>query len=324
MAWKRKLRSWLSEDGKFRLRWFTLLLVGAVLAAWPSELIPRIEQHPKISEFSIHLIQALGEAMAIAAVIAGLVDEAAKRKFLREFAEDISTHIVGRLLPPLLREHIHHYLSVDFVRYNWEIVYRIDIAEEGFIRLETTTRYEMENRSPFERKFVVGYEVEESWSPDIGKTRITFVKARDLLHEQDLFERQEEELKTKKEGRFVKLCADRDMEIIIPGYDLQPQHRYSFELRSVEYFRDSFQTPFLALHPVLKTTLTVIYPKDRLEVDLSLTFDELDLAAHPEPIKEGKKWTIVRPILPGQGFFVRWDPVLPNGRKQIGSPVPAN
>ncbi len=309
MAWK--LLSYLSEDFKFRCRWLTLLLVGATLAAWPSESLPTFG-HPKFAEFVIHLVERIGEALAIAAVIATLLDEAAKRKLLKEFAEDISTHIVGRLLPPSLREHIHQYLSVDFVRYNWEIAYRIDLAKEGFIRLETTTEYEMENRSPFERKYVVGYEVEESWCPDVGKTVITFVKARDLWKQEDLFELKDSEVKTKKEDGFVKLCPDSKMEVNFPGYSTQVQQRYKFELHSVEFFRDSFQSPFLAFHPVLKTTVTVIYPEEKLEVNLSLSFDEPSpdslSATRRETIKGGKKWTILKPILPGQGFFVRWDP----------------
>src|SRR5260370_42704648 len=97
MAWK--LLSYLSEDFKFRCRWLTLLLVGATLAAWPSESLPTFG-HPKFAEFVIHLVERIGEALAIAAVIATFLDEDAKRELLQKIAEDNSTHIVRRIISP--------------------------------------------------------------------------------------------------------------------------------------------------------------------------------------------------------------------------------
>jgi hypothetical protein len=301
-----------SEKFKFRALLVCLFALGAFLAAFPWDRFLVFPQFPRTVEFTWRILAGVGEAMAIAAVIAAVVDEAAKRKVLKEFAEDISTHIVGRLLPPPLREHIHQYLTVDFVRYNWEITYTLEVLKSNpeFVKLETKSVYEMENRSPFERQYTIAYEVEESWVPQIGSTRITFLKARDLKDQVDLFELgpANPQLKVKNEHGYVKLCLDESMRVHMPAYDPTSQHRCRFEVRSEEYFRNSFLVSFETFHPVLGTTLTVSYPQEKLKTALYLSFGSAD-AALEDPIDGGKKWTIQQPILPGQGFNVRWDPV---------------
>jgi len=318
-----------SERSKFGYLLLTAFISGLFLAGVPDHWLA-ITSHPQISEFVSHILRGLGDAMMIASIIAVTVDETAKRKLLKEFGENISTHVIGRLLPPELREHIHHYLNVDFVRYNWEITYTISLLSKHphYVQLHTRSSYEIENRSPFPREYVIGYEVEEPCCgcKDVGVTHIKLAKARDLKpgHERDLFELHYGDplLKTRSEEGFIKLCLDKDKNIMMPGHDPGAQQRFKVEIESIEFYTDSFYTPFDTFHPVLQTTLSVLYPSEALEIDLSLTFDSVKDAAQPETLAEGKKWTITRPMLPGQGFVVRWSPRAkddPRKHRQQGS-----
>jgi hypothetical protein len=292
-----------------------LLLLGGFLAAFPWDQFPLSTQHPKISDFFVHLFAAIGEAMAIAAVIAGVVDEAAKRKLLKEFAENISDHIVGRLLPEKLREQIHEYLSVDFVRHGWVLTFDLKLwnreVENGpagkmtkrFVQLITTSEFAMENRSPFERPYCVAYEVMQHWFKDLQSPEIRGVSIngdpRVPL--------------TKCEDGFIKLDHESSpgLTVPMPGHSRsRDAHKLDIKLVSAEYLADNFYTSFDALHPVLETTVRVRYPVDRLEVVLYLSFADNSEAevVTPDPGIH-KQWKIKRPILPGQGFLLRWRPV---------------
>ena len=77
--------------------------------------------------------------------------------------------------------------------------------------------------------------------------------------------------------------------------------------KSKEYLpADGGLNPYIAVYPVLGTTVTVICPP-HYEVDIDLTF-----TLHPNDLTEkiqqpqGTKWLIKSPMLPGQGFFIRW------------------
>jgi hypothetical protein len=288
-------------------------LVGVLLIALPL-MMP--DQFPR-GGFWEEFVPRIGEAIVIATFIAKFVDDPTKRKLLKEFASDISSHMIGRWLPSTLREHIHEYLGVSFIRYNWQIEYRLEVLtgdKAGNVRLDTTSEYDIQNRSPFERKYPLGYDVEESWFPEIGETEITFVKVHDQSTGRDLLQLQSgnKGLKTKIEEGYVRLDLPESMQIEMPGFDQRSEHRFKFELKSTEYFSNSFYTPFDALQPVLPDTIiTVYYNKSELKVGLYLTFADFSKATKI-PADESDtytKWTITKPILPGQGFIVRWNPL---------------
>src|SRR5258708_155369 len=66
---------------------------------------------PRVFEWlCLEVLPKVADALLIAPVLALVVDHAAKHNLLSEFARDVSSHIIGRNLPPSLREHIHSYL----------------------------------------------------------------------------------------------------------------------------------------------------------------------------------------------------------------------
>lgn len=290
---------------RFRLGLLVLLIVGVTLASLPLDKVA-LDQLPMHGWLRgalgliLRVLPKIGDAMMIAAILAAIVDEAAKRALLKDFARDVSSHIIGRLLPPELREHIHQYLGIEFVRVNWDITYTIQelAGHQGFVELKTEAEYDMQNRSTSPKNYQFYYEVEESWFPEIGKTRITEVKAANFFE----YIEGDKDLKLQHTRGFV--AFSKDVELL----PYEPEHRqYGFRIESIECFKDSYSCPFIASYPVVGLTFTVRYPKDKLQVDLSLSFDDVQEVATKQDLEHGIRWTITKPILPGQALFTRWE-----------------
>jgi len=253
------------------------------------------------------VLQKLGDALIIAPLIALLVDTLLKEKLLTEFARDVSAHIIGYHLPVELREHIRHYLEIVFIRRRWEIIYNIRKwpGQPGYLELEVFSQYEMENRSDTQETYPFSYEVEESWFP-IGTTRMTAVK----LGDGRLFD---------EKGLGNRVSHERGNIVIRENVEIEPHdpesiRTYDFRTESIQCYEEgSSYASFIARYAVMGATVTVYYPKDELRLALDPTFHNVR-AAHPEKDapnikkedlgKNGTRWTIYDPILPGQGFFL--------------------
>ncbi len=157
----------------------SVFLLGLFLAAAPWEQWSLFPSSPRLDVVLRHVLPKLGDAFMIAMILVVAIEIAAANELLKTFAENISHHIVGRLLPPELREHILGYLTTTFVRTRWFIEYRLEEWAEKprFIRLATLTEYEVENRSGSEQEYCFVYQVEQSWSPGVGDARICNVCA---------------------------------------------------------------------------------------------------------------------------------------------------
>jgi hypothetical protein len=100
----------LSERAKFRLWLAASFVFGLMMAAIPWGEWPILGNHPTL-QFLAYVLPRIGDAFMIAPLLAIAVEFAAARQLLKDFANDVSHHIVGRLLPPELREHILGYLT---------------------------------------------------------------------------------------------------------------------------------------------------------------------------------------------------------------------
>jgi hypothetical protein len=285
-----------------------LLLFGLAFAANDWKAWPSVKGEAIVPEFLGNLLQKLGEAMAIAGVLTLVVDAAAKQRLLREFAKEVSTHIIGRRLPPELRTYIEQYLETDLIRTGWTITYTISEwpGRAEFERLVTLSVYEMENRSSSEQEYYCNYEVEKSFFPDVGKTRILHVSGANLLEPGKSFDIQnQDEMKlTEKEGSITF-----SKKVAIPAH-AGPAYRFSAE--SEECFRDGSIVPFFANHPVLSTTLTVFYPTERMKVFVDLSFGDIEKDAERIPLSNGVQWIFNKPMLRGQGFSARFAKMRPD------------
>jgi hypothetical protein len=278
------------KERHYRLLLLGAFVVGIILAS--VDVIPEI-------------FHKIGEALIIAPVLALLVDEAAKTKLLREFSLDISSHIMGRLLPGQLREYLTGYLQMFLVRTRWEITYDIEKWEgqPGYIRLKTFMEYDMKNYSDHPTDYDFKYSVEESLYPHVGCTQITYVR----LGDEATYEGEALAKVVQAENDYQTFSSKRQLQ----PHSLPSKPTYTFSSRSEECFRDSGFSPFFAIYPVMNAVLSVWYPHESLRVSLELTYDNVKTATQRVPIssgdRKGIKWTIKGPMLPGQGFIVRWD-----------------
>lgn len=307
---KERTRIWLLSG--------ILLAFGLALAVPEWETWPSVKGQAIVPRFLGILFQKLGEAIAIAGVLTLVVDAAAKQRLLREFAKDVSTHIIGRRLPPDLRKYIEQYLETDLIRTSWAITYTITEwpGKPEYEKLVTLSVYEMENRSSSEQEYDCNYEVETSFFPDIGKTEILHCAGINLLNPDEFFDTGKDDLKPVEKESNITFSK----RVTIPVH-AGPAYRFSFE--SVECFRDGSIAPFFANHPVLSTTLTVFYPIERMRVFVDLSFGDIEKDAERIQLSNGVTWIFNKPMLRGQGFSARFAKTRP-GDQVSSSPTSDN
>ena len=287
-----------------RLIFLGLVALGLALTMSPwHDLFQRLELilSKRLIEVSAKILEGLGEALAIAGILAAVVDEAAKRDLMKEFTENISAHIAGRLLPGQMREHIEQYLKDLLVRTSWHITYILDdvAGHPTFKRLVTQSTYEMENRSSSAQEYHCTYDLEASLFPNVGRTSITKMSGYNLLERRTVFtfpDRSRPDWTPKESGGCLRLREP----VWIPAVG-KPSFR--FELESEAFLPDGFIIPFFAGRPVLSTTLEVKYLRDQLDVYVEPPVGD---KVTPTDVEGGKRWEFTKPMLPGQGFSVRF------------------
>jgi hypothetical protein len=286
---------------KFRLGLGATFLAGVLLAAWPWNEWALLLAYPHLRGFLQDVFPKVGDALMIAPLLAIAVEVAAAQELLEGFVKNISHHIIGRLLPPHLREHILGYLTMSFVRTRWFVEYRIEEwpGRTDFIKLTTFFEYELENRSDSKRSFDFTYNIEENWYPAVGENRILSVTARcdnDLLFEY-------------KGDQLNRMIKHKDGFLIFTkslAMPPKPHGVYRFSGHSIDCASSTLFAPFIASIPVLETTVRVWYPKDKFKVDLYLSFADGPTALAKTELDAGDQWIVNSLMLPGQCFVVRW------------------
>jgi len=250
----------------------------------------------------------LGEALIIAQILILLVDSATKKRLLGEFAQDVSLHIIGRWLPVELRSHLEEYLASDIIRKDWTIRYNIESwpDQPHFFKLLTLSDSEIENRGHLDRQYTYRYEVEESFYPELGNTKIV----RCSGHAESCSGREEIDPKGYDSfdyvvGGKVPLTMENNSHVVTGTVMIPPGCTFRFVSESEECFKDGSSIPYFTICPVLSTQLIVNYAKDALNVFVDLSFGDIESDTTHEVTETGDKWVFHKPILPGQGFSVR-------------------
>jgi len=162
----------------------------------------------------------------------------------------------------------------------------------------------MENRSASPKAYDCVYEVERSLFP-FGQARILKVRGTPRVGDRDAFSYPEDP--TGFSDTDSNLIFNRSVRIwpTPAAESKRGRGSYVIEAESEELVIEGSILPFFAKRPVLKTTLTVQYPKDlNVWVELSLGPDQTDKGT-PLPGGNGTTWEF-GPLLPGQGFTVRF------------------
>lgn len=274
--------------------WFSPIFVAGLFLTifhWPTE---RLQSFPVLAALLDIVVPKVGEALMIAVILALVVDYAAKQELLKDFAHDVSAHIVGRLLPHEFREYILGFLKADFIRDEWDVRYTIESWPDypDYLRLTTFSSYVIENRSASIAPYTFEYEVEKSAHPEIGESKIIHVRLQD-----------EDRLVFDTTGEVQVNCDDRTFKFASAPHLIRPKSKVSFLSESIECFSRDYSGEFVSRIPCLRTRITVLYPKEKLAVGMDPSFeakvDKTELA-------NGTEWLISSPMLPGHTFTTYW------------------
>lgn len=247
----------------------------------------------------IEVLPKLGDALLIAPIVIITIEFAAARELLNEFAKNVSHHIIGRILPPELREHMFRHLTVSFLKKHWSVEYWCEEIPDhtGALKVITCIISEIENRSDREEEYDFSFQIEKSWFPEIDESRIT--KAEVTCNDTTLVELAGHGLNEYITEEASGITFSKKVKI------KEAPHKYTFFLESVEYLPLGYNAQFVTKLPALETVLRVNYPKDRLNVSLDLSFAE-ESRAFKREIPTGTEWLIKTPILTGQSFSTKW------------------
>ena len=314
-----------NEDLRYRRVLVGSLLLGIILAMFGRACPDFVSQTPilsmllcsewvgKIPDALVELIHKIGDAFIIAPLLAFLVDAFVKQKLVKEFSLDVSAYIAGRYLPNTLKDHLRDYLEMALVRTKWEITYTIEKWQkdkegrlvDGYIRLETVSKVEMQNYSHKTLDYDFSFIVEESLYSDIGDAQITYV---DWPHASDDARANLEKLVP--ENSYLRFPGEEENPILVAldPYDKDNPKTHKFQAESVECFRDSGYSSFFATYPVLSAALTVVYDATAFKLSTERTYDDTKLE-RDDSVSGQTTWQIIGPILPGQGFIARWDAI---------------
>lgn len=300
----------MSDKARFRWALAVAFCLGLLLANWPWETrLPVLVHIPMLGPFLPKVLQRIGEALIIAPILAIIVDAAAKRLLLKEFAENVSIHIIGRRLPQALREHIFTYLNKPVVRTKWTITYWIENWPQmpGYVKLTTASEYEIENRGEQMERYEFLYEVEDSWFPTVGEAHLKQVSIsipgqKKREYDEATLEIRQKDSKELSGNKIFRIPLDIPPTPSAPS----PQSVSRFVAQSVECYRDSFDARFaVPLIPVIETTVVANYEKTEFKVQTYLSTRGDNRAIQRTELDRATKWHITVPLLPGQCIFTR-------------------
>lgn len=260
------------------------------------------------------LLRGIGEAVVIALVLERLVDAPAKRRLVEDVIREASPQVLARVLARLLPDKMFQYideklLKANLVRRSWKITYRISMLPDNvdYVKLQTESKYEMANTAASPTTYSAVYEVERSLFARVGETTINEVTARNLLQKPGhnlVFHYPDQGNKPEDLPRVVGDYVAFSKPFEIPVHDVLSA--YQFVFTSTEYFHVGSIVPFFAKYPVEVTTLRINYPKDILKVIVDLPANRESELQPTEVDSAGCKYEFPIPILPGQGFTVRF------------------
>lgn len=292
----------MSHRRRYRIALLACFLLGLVLRSVVGPklgaLIPG-----ELGAMILDMAGKAGDALMLAPILAILVEITAAKELLSTFAENVSHHIIGRFLPRPLREHIFKYLTIDFVRRRWEVSYVIDDSQcaPGFIQLISWSSSEIENVSSTSETFNCETEAE---------TRNTCLRSSPIVRQVKVVEGEQVRMEYRFEERgepdeHLGLTPDSDFLKFKEGISVAPGAIIRQEVETVECFPHRYEAWWVSLWPTLELAVRVLYPKDRFEADLYLSFADHKRAIKTET-ENGAQWNIKVPMLLGQGFSIAW------------------
>jgi len=300
-------------------RWWVRHLAGLTLCAGLFLVLVPLLKPPLLLQFNCYLaihpgalwlidkffelIDKIGDASIIAGLIGIVVDQGLKSKLIQEVVEAASPKLIGRHLPDPVRDALLGYFDIRFVRPTWSIQYELSTIIDcpGF--LEVTSRIEgpIVNYGPSTEEFGFFTSIDPSpVHPQLGKSRI--VRASVIPEAgTDGFDENPpaDKLLMQPDGttdgsKFFERAIS-----LVPGV------RYKTVVEVVEYRPTTYFMPLFTGTTVVRTVLSIRYPKELLDIQVSTGVDQ---SIKPEHTQWGHEWVISTTLLPGQCIMTTWTP----------------
>lgn len=157
-----------------RRKIFFYLLLGLLFAAG----IGAISSAPAINAYWLwlphELVEEVGKALVVAAILAGSVDIYLKRRLAEDFARDVSPFIEGFGLPKEFQDEIAFIKRIPLYRRNYRATYRLSRdsnVPSGMLRVHTTVTYDVYNSTDSTELFDLAIAVENA-HPHIAAARV--------------------------------------------------------------------------------------------------------------------------------------------------------
>jgi len=178
-------RKRVPEEGRWKF-WFTLSVLfglGVLLMLLPQEATLHLPFPPhtvilQIPGWLFELVNKLGDALVIAAVIAFAVDTYVKRALVSEVARDAVRFAVGYALPDDVLHHVQHILRLPCVRHDLDFRYEFREVpapaghSEGYFEVTCTTSYAIENLTAHRISFPVRTSIQNSDLPGLPQNHL--------------------------------------------------------------------------------------------------------------------------------------------------------
>lgn len=273
-----------------------------LLPKWP--LLVRLASQPWLMD----LLNKLGDAAIIAAILAVAVDGYVKQKLVSEVAREAVDFAVGYALPPQVKKHIQHILRMPFVRKNLVFTYEFAAAAAGphsdeYLEVACTTKYNIVNLTDHDIKFTVRTAVQKAHYPGLGENRLCLLQVADTA-------RSEAELKIladkqdRDKGTTDVLYTSVAEEVLIPhgkptGVPVVTR-RISYHRRDDDIFLDILPPPSLGLALKVKGLRGYV-------VDASFGASESSAPTYDAGADE-RTWDVKDVVLPGSHLYLAWHP----------------
>lgn len=132
------------------------------------------------------LLEKLGEALIIAAILGFAVDEAVKRSLVTEITRDGLDFAVGFELPQEVKEQVRFVLRLPFVRRNVRVTYEFNPAPAGatppYVAVVSTSEYEVTNLTGSAKYFDFKSSIETARGEGLPENQLLLMEVP-TLHE---------------------------------------------------------------------------------------------------------------------------------------------
>ncbi|KAA0099109.1 NAD(P)/FAD-dependent oxidoreductase [Mycolicibacterium sp. P1-5] len=288
-----------------------LLLVGSFLDSLPdsANLLPKWPALVWLvsQTWLMDLLNKLGDAAIIAAILAVAVDKYVKQKLVSEVAREAVDFAVGYALPPEVKKHVQYILRMPFVRRNLVFTYEFGAISganaDEYLKVKCTTTYEIVNLTDRDIKFNVRTAVQNAHYPGLEENKLSLLKVADRTRsETELKELADKQAKKKGTTDVLYTSVTEEVEIPHGHSNAVPvvTERISYVRRDDDIFLDILPPPSLGL------TLRVKGLADYV-VGASFGASGMVPGKYASDADEWT-WTVTDVVLPGSHFYLKWHP----------------